>query len=385
MAGGRVAIIADMPARPTLLPPQIACLALLLLAIVAMPRPAQAQADLHAAEAALEGAGERALAAAFAEALGRVLVKVTGRRDASQDPRLRQAIGDPAALVQQYRLAGPGRVRVQFDPVALRRRLDAVDLPVWGEARPVTLVLVVVPGPDGIPELLELSRAPAPGAASGGTGEPGSGLQPEAGPEPEPEPLAGRLGAVLAEVGAERGIELVQPLLDFQDLATVNADELDAGMFNALPEAARRYGAEAVLVGQAETAVGERLRWTLLVGGDELAWSGGLAEGPHGLADRLAQRLATSRSGLQPLRLLVGEVASLEGWGRLNAYLASLGIIESYRVERVSGDRMLLALEVRGDADRLVRTLALQRVLEPMLAEPPGDGADLAYRLVGWP
>ena len=391
MAGGRVAIIAHMPARRTLLPRPLAGLALLLRALAAMPLPAQTQADLHAAEAALDGAGERALMAAFAEALGQVLVKVTGRRDANQDPQLRQATGDPAALVQQYQLAGPGRVRVQFDPVALRGRLDALDLPVWGEARPATLVLVIVPRPDGLPELLEPSRAPAPGAATVGVGESvsraaaGSGLEARPEPEPEPEPLAARLPAVLAEVGTERGIELVLPLLDFQDLATVKLAELDAGVFDGLPDAARRYGAEAVLVGRADNSTGQQLRWTLLVGADELTWSGDLAEGPHGVADRLAQRLATSRSGLQPLRLLVGEVASLDGWGRLKGYLASLGIIESYRVERVSGDRMLLALEVRGDADRLVRTLALRRVLEPMPADAPGDGADLAYRLVGSP
>lgn len=374
-----------MPARPTFLPCRLAGLAWLLVTLAATPLPAQTQADLHAAEATLAGPGEAALAAAFAEALGKVLVKVTGRRAASQDPQLRQATGDPAALVQQYRLAGAGRVRVQFDPVALRSRLDALDLPVWGEARPTTLVLIVAPGPDGLPELLEPALAPVQGPAPGGFAEPAAAPGLERGPEPGPEPLASRLAAVLAEVGAERGLELVQPLLDFQDLAALNAAGIDAGVFDALPDAARRYGAEAVLVGQDPSGSGERLRWTLLVGEDELGWSGDLAEGPHGLADRLAQRLATSRSGLQPLRLLVGEVASLDGWGRLNAYLASLGIIESYRVERIAGDRMLLALQVRGDADRLVRTLALRRVLEPMAADAPGDGADLAYRLAGWP
>lgn len=393
MAGGRAAIIADMRVRPTFLPRPFAGLALLVLALTSVSLPAQTQADLHAAEAALDGSGERALAAAFAEALGQVLVKVTGRRDAGQDPQLLQAAGDPAALVQQYRLSGAGRVRVQFDPTALRRRLDAVDQPVWGEARPATLVLVLVPGPDGLPELLEPSQAPVSAGGAGSVDEPmavpGSAPVPAPGSapgaEPESQVLARRLATVLAEVGAGRGIGLVQPLLDVQDLAAMNVADLDAGMFDALPEAARRYGAEAVLVGRAGTEAGERLVWTLLVGTDELVWSGDLAEGPHGLADRLAQRLATSRSGLQPLRLLVEGVVSLDGWGRLNGYLASLGIIESYRVERVSGDRMLLALEVRGDAERLVRTLALRRVLEPLPADPPGDGSDLAYRLVGWP
>jgi hypothetical protein len=59
------------------------------------------------------------------------------------------------ALVSQYQVEAGGRLRVQFDPAALRRRLDAANLPVWAAERPATLIMLFgvdapdAPGSDG--------------------------------------------------------------------------------------------------------------------------------------------------------------------------------------------------------------------------------------------
>lgn len=347
--------------------------------LVAMPLAAL---DLYQAEAETEGRGERALQAAFATALGDVLVRVTGRRESRDDPVLRSALGNPAALVQQYRLLADGRVSVSFDPVALRAGLDAADYPVWAEPRPVVLLWLVAEQPDRQPEFHGLAERRGLGPLA-----PEEGLD-----EPVVEHPLAELPALLEEVGRARGLSVLQPILDFQELMLVRADALWEGDFTSLENTAGRYGADSVLVArlgwqEAAAETGARLAWTLLVGDEMLEWEAGIKDGLHELADRLAGRLAATRSGQQELRLLVSGVQSFSQWGRLNAYLGSLGIVDAHQVEQVSGELLLLRLTIRGDRERLERTLALGRVIEPMAGdlsqEARGWRYDLRYRLQG--
>ena len=76
-------------------------------------------------------------AEAFSLALAAVLVKVTGQEQLPEGKAAQFA--NAAALVQQYRAMEGQRIEVSFDPAALRRQLDAAQLPVWSAARPASL------------------------------------------------------------------------------------------------------------------------------------------------------------------------------------------------------------------------------------------------------
>ena len=114
-------------------------LSLLAVLLVQRPLPAAPVPDLYVAQVATAGLSGAPLDEAFARALDEVLVKVTGRRYPGGDPAGRTALGPAGPLVRQYQPMPGGQVRVSFDPVALRRRLDAVNLPVWADDRPRTL------------------------------------------------------------------------------------------------------------------------------------------------------------------------------------------------------------------------------------------------------
>jgi len=365
-----------------------ACAGLLLLALA---NPSLATGSgLHTAEVPLAGRGDQALQAAFSEALGTVLVRVTGRRDAASNPAVRSAAGTPAALVQQYQLLDGGRVRVQFDPQALRNRLDAADQPVWGDARPVTLVWLVMEDATGALELLDAGTGFArPMQLAPATGDRADGAE-GAARQDEPGDAAAALRELLTEAAARRGVPLILPILDFQDVSLVDPAELREDRLAGVEQASLRYAPDVILIGRVQLATplaGAPARWTLLIADQRLDWQGDAREGPEGLADRLAERYAGTRSGLQPLRLLVSGVDSFDGWGRLNAYLGSLGIIEHHALEQVAGHSFVIRLSVRGDSERLARTLAMRRVLEPAPTAtlPPGvPEADLVYRLSGW-
>ena len=177
---------------------------------------------------------------------------------------------------------------------------------------------------------------------------------------------------------------MILPLVDSVDLETVTFSDLWGDFTEPVIDASARYRPDAVLISRvrgADPATG-RVRWTLLAGEERMDWIGGLSAGPDGAADRLAERLASTAGSASVIRVQVSGVETLRDYGEVFNYLDGLGIVEACRVERVEADRVWFGLRVRGDADRLMRSIALRRLLSP--AEFPDDApsAQLHYVLI---
>lgn len=327
--------------------------------------------NLYSARVATDGIAGPALEEAFARALAEVLVRATGRRSVAADPAARSIIAGAGALVRQYQPLPGGQLRVEFDAHAVRTRLDAANLPVWGDDRPVILLWVAVPAGSG--PLLVTEPAGMPPA------EPGS--------DPGSDPVASARQALLT-AAALRGLAVVLP--------AAGVMSAEGGDFVAAGEArAEQLGAEGVLAAQPATASGpSALGWTLALAGDRQVWQGDLAEGMHVLADRLAARHATAASSRRKLQLAVLGILTFEQYGQVQRHLRTLDLVERIAVDQVVGDAMLFTLAVRGDAGQLRQTLSARGLLAPVTAAdgaPAGSvdagiaGADLRYRFVGSP
>ncbi len=70
-----------------------------------------------------------------------VLVRVTGRRSAEDDPALAPLVGNARRYVQQYRATPDGQLWVSFDGPAIERWLTQNGQPLWGHERPTTVRL----------------------------------------------------------------------------------------------------------------------------------------------------------------------------------------------------------------------------------------------------
>lgn len=322
--------------------------------------------DLYSASVPLADGSAEATRAAFGEALRKVLVKVTGQAGAGEDPGVMNQFGDPEAMVQQFRRNGAGSLWAQFDSVALRRRLEGAGLPVWGQDRPATMVWLAYDTGGGERDVL----------ASGGTDT----------------PVAADLRRGLLGAAEARGVPIVLPLRDSEDLAAVTYADLWGEFTAPVVKASARYQADAILIGRARLfpAGMTDVRWTLLLRDERLEWRGDIAAGPGGLADRLAQRLAWHGSGdAKVVRFEVTGVRTLDDYGLLLAYLRNLGVIESLQVGYVAADTMIFDLKLRGDRALLVRSLAIGRVVVPTSGSPSGQTVtlaggpppDLTYRL----
>ncbi|MFQ5635312.1 MAG: DUF2066 domain-containing protein [Gammaproteobacteria bacterium] len=325
-------------------------------------------ANLYAAQVPLES-GSEALRDAFDAALAQVLVKVTGRRELAATEGLAARLGEAEKFVQQYRINADDEVWISFDEVALRRELDGVGEPVWGVERPATLVWLVLD--EGLGERRILGGMPDAVTGSGALREVGPDTGRDAG-------HAGLIREELIATAAARGLPLIQPLVDSQEVASISLRDVWGGFFESLVSASRRYGPDAVLIGRVRAGKigGASVRWTLLLDDERFDWEGGVASGADDVADFFAARLATSSDASSGIVLSVEDVDSFDAYGRLTAYLAGLDIVETFSVDQVSDDRVTFQLQVRGDADRLMRSIALQRVLLPIaetVAAPGGS------------
>lgn len=307
-------------------------LALIAATVVQGPVRAEQVPDLYAAQvpaASLSGDG---LDAAFALALDKVLVKVTGQRNIAAQ---RGAVGPASALVRQYQPVPGGELRVSFDPASLRRQLDTAGLPVWADNRPRTLVALPDTG------VADMSRA------------------------------------LLLATATDRGL----PLVLAPDVAASSPAARDP---LAEPgETARAAGADFLLVGRAAPVSGAAvLRWTLVQGESRSEWQGDVADGVHGLADRLAARYATAANSGRVVAVRILGIDSFDAYGRLQGYLRTVGPIQRAELRRVADGTLHFELDVRGDVAQLNDALALQNVLVPVATS---DDSDLAYRLVAAP
>lgn len=303
--------------------------------------------DLYVAQVPLAESSAAALDDAFSRALADVLVKLTGQRSPLAGPAVRQVIGSAAALVSQYQVEAGGRLRVQFDPAALRRRLDAVNLPVWAAERPATLIMLFgADGPD------------APGSD----------------------------GQLVLDTAARRGLPVVLSLSPEGAIAATG-DALSV----AQAEAAR-VGADLVLIGHRSPVSGVAAwRWTLIDSSGRTEWQGDAAEGMHHVADQLAARYAVAAAASQRLRLEVQGVRSFADYGRLQDYLRGVGVIESLGITSLQDEVIRYDLVVRGGVSQLRDALALKPVLAPANPQSASaDGmsvpaADLVYRMADAP
>lgn len=287
--------------------------------------------DLYTAQVPSAGLTGPELDVAFDRALASVMIKVTGQRGLALDAAERGVIGPAASLVRRYQPLPGGQLRVTFEPSALHRRLDAANLPVWTDDRVLTTVVL----PAAATEL------PMPAAGS-------AAPLPPAQPPVAPEDL-------FRAAATSRGIPV-----EFASAAG--------------------SAAGSVLTGRPAAESGPAAyRWTLDHDGERSEWQGDLAAGANGLADRLAARYATTAAAGRTLRVRIDDVDSFDDYGRVQAYLLSVGLIRSIDLKRVTGSSLYYDLAVRGDLAQLNDAFGLRPVLEPVTAD---DTREPAYRLV---
>jgi uncharacterized protein len=321
------------------------CLSLAALGL-ANSAPALNRAELYQAKAPLADRSETAQTEAFQAALKIVLVRVTGRRTAEDDPALAPLLGNARRYVQQYRAAPDGQMWVSFDGPAIERWLTQNGQPLWGHERPTTFVW--------------LTAQTGPQTGTVVTADDTSELK----------------TAIDAEA-AQRGVPLLWP-----SAIDVQRNHLDYAAVNGAPpttlaEIGRRLGGEGTLIGRASgTGESANVRWIHLFQDRSSEYSGTL-EGINRTADLYAGLFAAS-GNLVPIDMEVTGVGDLRDYANVQTYLESLTFVSHVTVVALTGDTIRFRLATRGGAESLQRTLALNGRLQPLAA---GDSGTLRFKL----
>jgi hypothetical protein len=297
------------------------------------------RAEMYQATAPVADRSEAAQTAAFQSAMKTVLIRVTGRRNADEDPALSALVGNARRYVQQYRAAPDSQLWVAFDGPAIERWLTQNGQPLWGHERPTTLMLLGVQG-----------------------GAQGSVVTTEESSD---------LKAAIDAAAAARGLPLVWPSTAELQKFHIDYPAVSTGSPSTFAEIARRMGSDGVLIGRASsTSANANVRWTHLFQDRSSEYSGTL-EGVNRAADLYAGLFAAS-GALVPVDIEVSGLNDLRDYASLESYLESLTFISHVSVESLSGDTVRFRLSTRGGLDSLQRALSLNGRLQPVAAGENG-------------
>ena len=304
---------------------------------------------------------ERERQQGFREGLREVLVKLTGRKDTLENPAVTRALNSPQSYVETWAyntllptdpFAQPGQaaqieLQVTFFEAGVQQLLNDAGIAMWPRNRPDTLLWITMQD-----ELGERYRASA---------------LPEEG------------GDVVAAIRAEamrRGVPLLLPLLDFDDLRSLSIEQLWNFDINALRIASSRYQGESILALRVFRSLsGDVSAKAVYIFRDQVR-EFDVLESPlepfvQGSIDLVAENLASYYAILlsgtagseEQVLLTVDGVDSAQDYASLMRYLGGLAAVSGVQVLSAKGPSVELQLKTGGQARQLVESIALDRSL----------------------
>lgn len=263
--------------------------------------------------------------------------------------RMADLFPNPARYVQQYRSGPDSTLVVTFEGRAIENVLRQAGVPIWGSDRPLTLIWIAVDWGQGEREIVAAD---------------------------DPERMSADARSIdrnrllrerVAEVATGRGIPVLFPLLDTEDLESISFTDIWGGFDDLLLKASARYEAESVLVGRIRTDSLQTNRWSWYYDGDRASWNGQTEDIINLLADSLAARsIVDPTSPVETIRLTINGIDSVNAFGQVQQLMENLRGIDEIMIDTVAGDRIVYEVRIQGGIERLKRALELNNVLEPI-------------------
>jgi len=285
------------------------------------------------------------------QALAQVLIKVSGNNDILNHPKVKARLDSAARLMQEFSYATglPGETKpyllqLNFDADGVNKILRDAGAPIWGQNRPLLLVWLENEAPRHPAEII--------GADSGN-----------------------RLPIWLKQATDRRGVPVIFPAMDMEDLAQVSVNDMVTMNVPKLMNAAKRYGSDAILIGRIlQNPAGYETQWKLIMGNDQWGWNitgqtvpDILAAMADHVAETLAGRYATviTNTVQSNLTLKIIDVAQADDFVQVMNYIKHLTPVASVQLLQISGSDMLLRVSLRGTQESFVQALSVGQKLTP--------------------
>ncbi|MFT6578437.1 MAG: hypothetical protein ACJAW0_000873 [Zhongshania sp.] len=308
--------------------------------------------NLYDEQLIVESQSRDALKQGAATALERVFIRVSGRRQVSDNPIVSSALADPEPFMTQYRYQRSKNaegveellLNLSFSPRQVNASLQSAGLPIWSSNRPAVLVWLVADTVDGRQFV---------GA----------------------EADAKLLSALEAE-GQRRGVIIQMPLFDLADSANLSASQLWQMSVDDVRRASARYSTPFILMGRiSQFSTGQWVgSWVVLQGDEALRLdSEGMTEAEvmaapiDYLADMQAATYSVSAGAGNSANTLihVSGVKDFASYASLVTYLEGLAVIQHANTVWLDKDQLILELVLNDDMEKVKRFLSLDgRLLE---------------------
>ncbi len=314
--------------------------------------------DLYQADVLVLDQSEAERVRGARASLADVMLRLSGHPRVLEHEDVRAAIARAESYMHEFSYSGTDerlerdgeehparRLSIRFAPSALEEILRTAGLPLWPANRPVVLVWMV---------------------------------EAEAGERQFVNDT--EYWRTLRSQARVRGLPLVSPLLDLEDRLALSADELWRLDQAAIRNAARRYQADAVLVGRytRSSAGVVRSEWDLFHGLSRHGYDiraeavvDVLSDSVDQVANYFAEQYAIipQEEGPDALIVQVSAVGSFAAYKSLQRYVESLPVVRRAELVSLRDDALTLRLYTEGGVDRLISQFARDdRLREPRVS-----------------
>ena len=304
-------------------------------------------ATLYTAQVALDEEEDNPRQAAYKEALGVVLLRVSGAELGGNPDLVEQLFPSPASYVVQFRPGDEDTLWVSFDGEAIERVLRDSGQTVWGSDRPATLVWLAVDWGQGDREIIAADD-PDRGRAAGRSIDRNRLLRER-----------------VLDMAERRGLPVLFPLMDAEDQQNVGFSDVWGGFDELLLAASERYEVNSILVGRIRASSSQRNRWSYFFSDQEHTWNGEPEMVVGLVADQLANEFAIRGDApIEFVDLMISGVDTVEAYGEVQNLLANTSVVESFAIDEVSGDLIRYRVEALGGMERLRRALRFGGLIE---------------------
>lgn len=320
--------------------------------------------DLYFSDILVPSQSEKDRKDAIVVGLEQVFVKVSGNSKVLQDALVMDQMkyADEILLQYQYnRRANDANeaktwIHLEFDSQRVNQILNQANQPIWGKDRPFVIAWIISDDNQSL--------------SAGGR-------------DPDRQLL-------LARYLQQRGITLIQPILDIQELDQLEHLKRGYADLHSLQEISKRYGGKATLILKLDKPAENNWQshWSIIFDNQVKNWDiQGLQlqplfhQGVDLVSDSLAQRYnKVVNQDEKIVKLIMEDIDSISNYTKITQYLRNLSTIKAVKVLSVNGNKITYELVINGSEQTLVQTFTLN----PMISAVDNDFIDsniLHYRM----
>ncbi|WBA12369.1 DUF2066 domain-containing protein [Salinivibrio kushneri] len=305
--------------------------------------------DLYHASIPLDNGAQTSQQAAKKQGLSAVLTKVSGQRNLSDNPAVKQALQEVDSLITQLGYgeheqgadgATQRTLEVGFDSQQVREILRQAGLPLWGSPRPSVLVWLVDD----------------------------RGLERQIIWEQSERPVIDEL----RQAAALRGLPVLIPVGDFDDLMAISSSDLWGGFIQPVEQASERYQPDGIVIAK---LTDQGVRWQLFPEANQMQTNQTRGQASdasamiHSLADYYAQQtgvILDQDEDSASVVIAIGGIESGDDYVALEKTLANLNAVQSVHLRKLNDDTLVFDAQLAASQQALIKELTANREVRLM-------------------